>query len=243
MEDIESYDSPSEAAEALLDGNPDNMTDPATIVGGALALQTIAQGISERLDDPYALCSPRQAADFLTFVSGTLDALGEAIPKACAAVEAARTRGDLPADSQSDIADVKAILDEVGMWTSDSMGTLEPVAQRLANLERDYTGYVNEGEVAYVHKLAAELAGRPGIEVGTVYEPETDEYDQETLASVDFALAGVTYRLVHSTGWEVYSRDENDCHRTFEMRGAFASSVHPAAVVDEALAAMGYVAA
>jgi hypothetical protein len=150
--------------------------------------------------------------------------------------EATRARGELPSELQQRIADEQATLDEVGMWTSDSKATLEPVAQRIATLAEEYTGYTDQDDVAYVHTLADELAARPGVEAVAVYEPETNEDDVETIASIDFTLAGIEYRLAQTNGWEVRIHDRT--YAPFDMRGAFASSVHPAAVVDEALAAI-----
>lgn len=235
MDYMERFDGPDEAAEVLLGKTSDGLADPATIVVGAHALQIMAQALADALDEPYALYSPQQAAKLLDFVGSALSALGEALPKVYAAMDAAVERGDLDGDASRLIAFERRVVDVVQDSVDSAAGIITKAAPNLAGLARGYAGYVDEGEGAQVHKLAWELEARAGVKVDSVREPQQHADDSRTLASIEFTVGSVGYVLVFDLGWELLAEGDGDEWCNLRIRGASGSSVHPAAIVDEAL--------
>jgi hypothetical protein len=237
------YRRPSEAAEALLDDR-DNLPDPRLILASTYALREMATRLADALDEPYALYSPQQAADFLAYASAALDELARAAVKIPNVLEDMRTRGDIAPGHDAHIAQAQATLGDLTCYhradsqTPGLTQALETAARHLDAAAKGYTGFDDPGDSEYVYALAAELAGRPGVEVAAVHEPGPHEDADRVLASVDFTAGTRECCLVFDLGWEVEIRVGGDGRRNLGIRGAFGSSVHPAAIVDEALAAI-----
>lgn len=226
------FDTPGEAVDALLEGGA-RMPDPTDTLGASYAVAATAKQLAEALQNPHALYSLQQAAEFLADAAAVLHAFTTALPRAVEAAQAAQGRGDVPDDAQAE-------LDSCAESMADVREDIQWLARRVESTSRsiagvDYAGYTDQGRA---HQFAGVVSGleRAGASIDVTQVPEGDGN-----GVVEFTLRGLQYALVDDrssfTGWELFAI-ENDEFQRVDMPEAHTSAVHSAAIVKGAIEAI-----
>lgn len=226
------FSAPGEAANALLEAE-DRLPDPTVTLGASFALKATAEALAVALKDRRALHSPAMAAEVLRDSWGALEALASAMQEAVEAMQLARCGGDVPDDAREALDEAEEFAHQAATNARHAGQKAVRAARRLDSVE--YVGYTDCGRAAQFAAVVAALE-QPGVELGAVHEA-----GPRNMASIEFTYRGGTWVLVDDAsmfGWELM-RFDGETSTEVKMRAAHTSTVHPAAIADEALAATG----